>query len=104
MIEAIIKGFGLGLILAVSVGPVIFTIIKQSINNGHKGGFSFVTGVWISDIVWVVLSNLFSSLVIDLLAFKTEIGYVGAVLMIAELVSTKPKSMTVVSGYNSLSL
>lgn len=78
MIEAIIKGFGLGLILAVSVGPVIFTIIKQSINNGHKGGFSFVTGVWISDIVWVVLSNLFSSLVIDLLAFKTEIGYVGA--------------------------
>ena len=33
-----------------------------------------------------------------------QIGYVGAVLMIAELVSTKPKSMTVVSGYNSLSL
>jgi hypothetical protein len=33
-----------------------------------------------------------------------QIGYVGAVLMIAELVSTKPKSMAVVSGYNSLSL
>jgi hypothetical protein len=33
-----------------------------------------------------------------------QIGYVGAVLMIAELVSTKPKSMTVVSGFNSLSL
>jgi len=33
-----------------------------------------------------------------------QIGYVGAVLMIAELVNTKPKSMTVVSGYNSLSI
>ena len=33
-----------------------------------------------------------------------QIGYVGAVLMIAELVSTKPKSMSVVSGYNSLSI
>ena len=33
-----------------------------------------------------------------------QIGYVGAVLTIAELVSTKPKSMTVVSGYNSLTL
>ena len=33
-----------------------------------------------------------------------QIGYVGAVIMIAELVSTKPKSMTVVSGYNSLSI
>jgi hypothetical protein len=33
-----------------------------------------------------------------------QIGYVGAVLMIAELVNTKPKSMTVVSGYNSLTI
>ena len=33
-----------------------------------------------------------------------QIGYVGAVLMIAELISTKPKSMTRVSSYNSLTL
>jgi len=33
-----------------------------------------------------------------------QIGYVGAVLMIAELVNTKPKSMTRVGSYNSLSL
>jgi len=33
-----------------------------------------------------------------------QIGYVGAVLMIAELVSVKPKSMTKVTGYNSLTL
>ena len=33
-----------------------------------------------------------------------QIGYVGAVLMIAELVNTKPKSMTKVTGYNSLSI
>ena len=33
-----------------------------------------------------------------------QIGYVGAVLTIAELVNTKPKSMTKVTGYNSLTL
>ena len=33
-----------------------------------------------------------------------QIGYVGAVINIAELVSTKPKSMTKVTGYNSLSI
>jgi hypothetical protein len=33
-----------------------------------------------------------------------QIGYVGAVLMIAELVNTKPKSMTKVTGLNSISL
>jgi threonine/homoserine/homoserine lactone efflux protein len=41
MLESVIKGFGLGMILAISVGPVIFTILKQSLNNGQKGGFSF---------------------------------------------------------------
>jgi len=33
-----------------------------------------------------------------------QIGYVGAVLMIAELVNVKPKAMTKVTGYNFLSL
>ena len=33
-----------------------------------------------------------------------QIGYVGAVLTIAELVNTKPKAMTKVTGYNSLTL
>lgn len=59
MLDAILKGLGLGLILALSVGPVIFTVIKQSINNGHRGGFSFVAGVWISDIFLVFLSIFF---------------------------------------------
>lgn len=82
MLESIIKGIGLGLILAVSVGPVIFTILKQSINNGHKGGFSFVAGVWLSDLLLVVISNMFSSLVMEALAFKNTIGYVGAVFVV----------------------
>ena len=33
-----------------------------------------------------------------------QIGYVGAVLTIAEMVCTKPKAMTKVTGYNSLTL
>lgn len=33
-----------------------------------------------------------------------QIGYVGAVLMIAELVNTKPKAMTVIANYNSVTL
>ena len=83
MIESIIKGTGLGLILAISVGPVIFTILKQSINNGHKGGFSFVAGVWLSDIILVMISNMFSSIVVEALEFKNTIGYTGASFVIS---------------------
>jgi threonine/homoserine/homoserine lactone efflux protein len=82
MTEAILKGLGLGVILALSVGPVIFTILKQSINNGHRGGFSFVAGVWISDIFLVVLSNTFSQLVNEALEFQSVIGYVGSIFLI----------------------
>jgi threonine/homoserine/homoserine lactone efflux protein len=81
MTEAILKGLGLGVILALSVGPVIFTILKQSINNGHRGGFSFVAGVWISDIFLVVLSNTFSQLVTEALEFQSIIGYVGSIFL-----------------------
>jgi threonine/homoserine/homoserine lactone efflux protein len=83
LIQAIIKGIGLGLLLVISVGPVIFTIIKQSINNGKEGGFSFVAGVWISDFVWVILSNLFSEFVTTLLDFKKPIGIAGSMLLIS---------------------
>ncbi len=78
MIEALLKGLALGFILALSVGPVIFTIIKQSIYNGHEGGFSFVVGVWFSDIVLVILSNAFTELVKQLLEYKQLIGYTGS--------------------------
>jgi threonine/homoserine/homoserine lactone efflux protein len=81
VIEAILKGIAMGLLLVISVGPVIFTIIKQSINNGKGGGFSFVIGVWISDFLLVVLSNLFSELVTMVMDFKTQIGIAGSVFL-----------------------
>ena len=83
IIQAIIKGFLMGLLLVISVGPVIFTIIKQSINNGKEGGFSFVAGVWVSDFVWVLLSNLFSEFVTALLDFKKPIGIAGSMFLIS---------------------
>lgn len=83
IIQSLLKGLAMGLLLVISVGPVIFTIIKQSINNGKEGGFSFVVGVWISDIIWVLLSNIFSQFVTTLLDFKKPIGITGSILLLA---------------------
>lgn len=82
VLEAILKGLAMGLLLVISVGPVVFTIIKQSINNGREGGFSFVIGVWFSDFLLVILSNVFSELVTHLLDFKTPIGIAGSLFLI----------------------
>ncbi len=83
MIDAFLKGFAISLLLVFSVGPVVFTIIKQSINNGRAGGFSFVAGVWLSDFFWVILSNVFSELVNQMLHFKKEIGFAGSLFLLA---------------------
>lgn len=82
MTAAIIKGLLLGLMLSISVGPVIFSIIKQSINNGHKGGFAFVAGVSASDISLVLFSQVFTELFRMLIDFKKEIGVGGSILLI----------------------
>src|SRR6201999_1218500 len=82
MIESILKGLALGFVLALSVGPIIFTIIKQSLNNGSKGGFSFVAGVWVSDIILVALSNTLTSLVSALDEHRKVVGSVGGLLLV----------------------
>ncbi|MDB5275582.1 MAG: Lysine exporter protein [Ferruginibacter sp.] len=83
MTEALLKGFAISLLLIFSVGPVAFTILKQSINNGRSGGFSFVAGVWLSDLLLVLLSNVFTEWVAELMDFKKVIGFTGSCLLIA---------------------
>lgn len=82
MIEALIKGIALGLLLSISVGPVLFTVIKQSLNSGHKGGMAFVLGVSASDITLVLISNVFTELFRSLSEHQEQIGIAGSVFLI----------------------
>jgi len=83
MFEAILKGLGFGLLLSISVGPVLFSIIKQSLNNGHKGGFAFILGVSASDITLVLVSNIFTAAFNSLKQYKTEVGVAGCAFLVS---------------------
>lgn len=83
MIAPLIKGLVLGIFLAISVGPVIFAILKQSISNGHKAGYLFVAGISISDISLVLISNFFTSLFAAALNHRTFIAVVGSIFLVA---------------------
>ena len=82
MIEAIITGLTLGLLLAISIGPIIFAIIKQSLNNGYKGGLLFVAGVSSSDVVIVLVCNLLSSLFAQAVNHQKIIGILGSAFLL----------------------
>lgn len=83
MFEALLKGITLGLLLSISVGPVIFSIIKQSLNSGHRGGMAFVLGVSASDVSLVLISNVFTQLFSYLVKHKQMIGVAGSLFLIA---------------------
>lgn len=82
MLEALLKGIMLGFLLSISVGPVIFSIIKHSLNNGHKGGMAFVLGVSASDIALVLISNVFTELFSSISSHRTQIGIAGSIFLI----------------------
>lgn len=83
MVEALVMGIILGLTLVLSVGPVIFTVIKQSLTNGHKGGFSFIVGVWLSDLLLILVSNGFSQVVASFLIYQKMLAILGSGFLIA---------------------
>jgi threonine/homoserine/homoserine lactone efflux protein len=83
MIEALLKGITLGLLLSISVGPVMFSIIKQSLNNGHTGGIAFIIGVSASDITMVLVSNVFTALFSIISTHRQQIGIAGSVFLIS---------------------
>ncbi|HET9056436.1 MAG TPA: LysE family transporter [Chitinophagaceae bacterium] len=83
MVEALLKGVALGLLLSISVGPVLFSVIKQSLNNGHRGGLAFVAGVSFSDIALVTASNFFTEFFGSISEHKKPIGITGSLFLIA---------------------
>jgi len=83
MVAAFLKGLVLGLMLSISVGPVIFSIIKQSISNGHRGGFAFIAGVSASDITLVLLCNLFTQFFHSAMSHEKTIGTAGSIFLMA---------------------
>jgi threonine/homoserine/homoserine lactone efflux protein len=88
MIAPILKGLLLGLILSISIGPVIFAILKQSLTNGHKAGYVFVAGVSMSDISLLFICNFFTSFFTLALAHKAFIALLGAGFLLVMSVYT----------------
>ena len=47
--EPLFSGIGFGLLLAIMLGPVFFTILQTSLHEGFKAGLFLAFGVLLSD-------------------------------------------------------
>ncbi|MCL6524351.1 MAG: LysE family translocator [Thermoflavifilum sp.] len=82
MLIAFLTGLAIGAFLSISMGPVVFALIKQSVNSGFKSGLLFALGVSVSDTSFVLLGNLASQYILMLESFKRQIGIGGGILLI----------------------
>jgi threonine/homoserine/homoserine lactone efflux protein len=82
MWDAVITGLIFGLALVFSVGPVIFTLLKLRINYGLSSAFHFIAGVWLSDILWILTANFFSSFLSSIIIYKKTIGLMGGLFLL----------------------
>ena len=76
------NGFLFGLLLSVLVGPVFFALIQNSIERGFWSGFFMAIGIALSDSLYIVVTYLGISQIVDNPMFNMWLGGVGGVIML----------------------
>jgi threonine/homoserine/homoserine lactone efflux protein len=80
--EIVLKGIFSGLVLAILVGPVFFTLLQTSIERGFKSGVYVAIGIAVSDSLYVALSYLGLSSLFNSAEFQVYLSYVGGSIIL----------------------
>lgn len=79
---AILNGIGYGLLLAVLVGPVFFTLIQTSIERGFKSGVYVAVGISLSDALCIAIAYFGISSLLSNPDFRIYLSYVGGAILL----------------------
>ena len=82
ILKAIFQGFILGTVLAIQPGPSFFTLLQTSSKKGFKSGLALATGIFLSDLICVVLAYLGIAQFFDNPKTRVMVGFVGGGLLI----------------------
>ena len=84
MLDLLLKGIVTGFILSIMIGPVFFVLLETSIRKGIRAGLAFNSGVFLSDIVYILIAYLFFAQIQDLSEgeSKSVVKIIGGILFI----------------------
>lgn len=82
MINQFVAGIGLGLLMAIMIGPVFFMLINISIKNGIRSAFYFALGVVLSDGFYISIIEFSKSLVSFIDGHRNWVALLGGALLI----------------------
>lgn len=81
--DIISKGIVSGLVLAIMIGPVFFTIIQTSIERGFKNGVFVAIGVSISDAMYILICYFGLTQFLSKPEVSIYMAYIGGVVLLA---------------------
>ncbi len=76
------EGLVLGVVCALFVGPVLFTLLDAAVQGGFFHGFRVALGIAVSDVVALALLSLGLQPVLQHSAGQTALGVVGAIILV----------------------
>lgn len=83
--DALGSGILLGLTLSILTGPILFTLVQTSIEEGFRAGIMVASGIWISDIIFVLCVYFGVSYITEITnwsGFNLGMGIVGGLILI----------------------
>ncbi|MDF2159342.1 LysE family translocator [Algoriphagus sp. CAU 1675] len=82
MNQAVLEGFGVGLMLSGMIGPVFFSLVQGSILHGFRYALLLALGVLFSDFFYVVVTYFGVEVITAFSGFEQFLGYVGGLVLI----------------------
>jgi len=79
--KLILDGIWLGFVLSLMTGPIFFALIETSIKRGFKAGVILASGVWFSDLIYILIVFVGLSFIKDLPNFNFYVGIIGGLLL-----------------------
>lgn len=80
--DIIFNGIVSGVVLALLIGPVFFTIIQTSIERGFSSGVFVAVGVSLSDALYIFISYIGVASFLDNESSKAYLAYGGGVVLL----------------------
>jgi len=79
-----IQAFSIGFLLSILIGPVFFILLETSITKGFRAAISFDLGVFLSDVLYILIAVMFMEQIkgLDTASNKILFGFIGGTIFI----------------------
>jgi threonine/homoserine/homoserine lactone efflux protein len=83
MFAAILEGLEMGLLLSMMIGPVFFALVTTSMDHGFKQSAILAFGVFLSDLVYVVVTYFGVQALTFIPNVEQYLGFFGGLILIS---------------------